>query len=199
MSRILVVGEDVLCCALGERLVAELLPGWALARSPIDTKGVTKLTGALRRYDQQAQYVQPVLCIADTDGRCAAQLIRQWLPAGASTRLLLRLAVTEAESWILADRAQFADFFAIDARHLPEAPDTNTDPKRLILRLAGKSKKRVIRQEVVSETDPSKPGSGYNLHLSQFVRTHWRATRAMDHSRSLKRAVERIQALPTIR
>ena len=43
MTQILVVGEDALCCALGERLVAACLPGWKLAQTSIDTKGVTKL------------------------------------------------------------------------------------------------------------------------------------------------------------
>ena len=68
MKRILVVGEDALCCALGEKLVAAALPGWSLAGPAIDTKGVTKLIPALPRYSEQAQFVQPVLCIADTVG-----------------------------------------------------------------------------------------------------------------------------------
>jgi hypothetical protein len=42
MKQILVVGEDPLTCALGERLVAELLPEWSVPFSPINTKGITK-------------------------------------------------------------------------------------------------------------------------------------------------------------
>ena len=74
MSRILVVGEDTLCCALGERLVAACLPDWQLAQPSIDTKGVTKLQPSLPRYLSLARSLHPVLCIADTDGQCAVEL-----------------------------------------------------------------------------------------------------------------------------
>lgn len=42
VTRIRVAGEDALCCALGERLVATVLPDWQLSGEPINTGGVTK-------------------------------------------------------------------------------------------------------------------------------------------------------------
>lgn len=68
-----VVGEDGLSCALGVRLASDVLRQ-SLAQPPIDTKGVTKLVPALPRYAQLAAR-KPVLCIADTDGKCAKELI----------------------------------------------------------------------------------------------------------------------------
>lgn len=68
MPRLLVIGEDLLCCALGERIVEQCLPGWTLASPPINTGGITKLRVALPRYAMQARHVQPVFCLADTDG-----------------------------------------------------------------------------------------------------------------------------------
>jgi hypothetical protein len=195
MKRILVIGEDALCCALAERLVAVCLPGWGLARSSIDTKGVTKLVPALRRYVEQARYVQPVLCIADTDGQCAATLRSTWLQGIEHDRFVLRLAQTEAESWVLADREGFAKALAVPLSKLPQNPDEECDPKRLLLNLVRRSKERILRNEVVSATDPSKPGTGYNLHLVAFVRKHWSVRRAAQFSPSLDRALNRIRAL----
>lgn len=194
MRRVLVVGEDALCCALGERLVSTCLQGWQLAQTPIDTKGVTKLAAALPRYLEQARHVQPVLCIADTDGRCVAELLSQWLPR-PDARLVLRLAVREAESWVLADREGFAETLAVPLNKLPQAPDEESDPKRLILTLVRRSKKRLLRQEMVSPDDPSKPGSGYNLHLCAFVHQHWNARHAAQRSPSLARALRRLETL----
>lgn len=195
MKRILVVGEDALCCALGERLVAACLPDWKLARASIDTGGVTNLKADLSRYSQQAQHVQPVLCVADTDGQCAAKLRKKWLTRTASNRLLLRLAVTEAESWLLADREGFSQALNVALSKLPHRPDEESDPKRLIVTLAHKSKSRLIREEVVSGADRSKPGIGYNQHLCAFAQKQWDVQRAARASPSLARAVGRLKTL----
>lgn len=198
MKRVLVVGEDRLCCALGERLVEACLPGWTLARESIDAQGRTKLLPALPRYAQQAQHVQPVLCVADTDGDCASALVRRWFDGTGSARLLFRLAVTEAESWLLADREGAAQALGVALARLPHRPDELADPTRLVLTLAARSRSRVIRDEMVSQVDRNKPGSGYNLHLVRFARTAWDAHRAARLSPSLARAVSRISQFEAI-
>jgi hypothetical protein len=194
MTRILVVGEDALCCALGERLVGECLPGWGLAGPSIDTRGVTRLRASLSRYAEVAAHVQPVLCVADTDGGCAATLPDAWLPK-VPARLILRLAVPEAESWVLADSARFAEAIAVPVGKVPREPDRLTDPKSAVLGLARRSRVRAVRTEVVSALDPGRPGSGYNEHLVRFVRQCWRAGAASECSPSLQRAVRRLRAL----
>jgi hypothetical protein len=198
MNRILVVGEDRLCCALGESLVATALPAWQLAAPSIDTGGVTKLVPNLPRYAEQATHVQPVLCIADTDGKCAIELIRTWRPIRAPDDLMLRLAVAEAESWVLADRGGFADAFQVAINKLPANLDNEQDPKRLLLNLIAKSRKRSFRDDMISQTDRSKPGAGYNVRLNEFVRSRWDVHRAMDHSPSLRRAFQRVLKLGSL-
>lgn len=181
-----------MCCALGERMVADVL-GWPLALPPINTGGVTKLIAALPRYVGLTK-VHPVLCIADTDRQCAVELRRRWLPR-ASNAFLLRLAVNEAESWLLADSEAFADFLGISVRAIPQAPDQLVDAKREVLNLARKSKKRGIRQEMVSPASPDRPGAGYNIHLRDFTENHWSVQRAGRFSPSLSRAVNRLAEL----
>lgn len=197
MKRILIVGEDALCCALGEQLVQQLLPGWQMPIPSINKRGITKLVPDLPRFLAQARNVQPVLCLADTDGKCPKTLLANWLPkAKPPTHFSLRLAVHESESWLLADRQAFADFFGISEKLVARYPDEETDAKRHLLYLATRAKNRDIRQEVVSQTDSSKQGNGYNQHLCGFVNHHWSAQRAAEYSPSLARAVRRIAALP---
>lgn len=194
MTQILVVGEDALCCALGERLVQACLPNWHLASPSIDTKGVSRLRKSLPRYAGFARSSHPVLCIADSDGGCALDLVQAWLPRSAQ-RLLLRLAVPEAESWAMADSEGFASALKVPALKVPREPDRVGDAKAAVLALARRSKSRAVRSEVVSAFDPARQGTGYNLHLCRFVRQAWRMDSAAERSPSLQRAVHRVQAL----
>jgi hypothetical protein len=198
VKQVLVVGEDALCCTLGERLALTLLPNWTLARESINTRGITKLVPSLSRYLEQAQHIQPIICIADTDGRCPVDLLKAWLRGRDDIRFVFRLAVAEAESWLLADRESLANFFGVSVAMIPSRPDEVANPKREVLSLAQRSRRRPIRSEVVSSLDPSKPGTGYNLHLCEYVRTHWRALLAAAQSPSLAKAIQGIRTLENI-
>lgn len=198
MSQVLVVGEDALCCAIGERLVAAMLPDWSLARASVNTRGITRLVPRLPDFIQQARHVQPVICIADTDRRCPVELISDWMKEDGDERFILRLAVKEAESWLLADPESFASFLKVPLAKLPRRPDEVTDPKRIVLHLAARSRSRDIRAEVVSPIDGTKQGSGYNVHLCHYVNAIWRVTEARTRSPSLNRAVSRVALLAAV-
>lgn len=189
------IGEDVLCCSLGEKIVETLLPAKKLAGVAIDARGITKLAPSLPRYAEQAQYVQPVFCIADTDGKCPVELARKWRPLHAPRDFVFRLAVTEIESWILADRTGFSSYFRTVTNKIPANVDEVVDPKLLVLNLISKSKRRLFRDEMVSSTDLSKRGSGYNIHLKDFVKNKWVLQNALDHSPSLRRAISNLEEL----
>lgn len=194
MTRIVVVGEDQLCCALGERLVAALLPNWTMALPAINTLGVTKLWSSIARYNQQA-HVQPVLCIADADGNCVNELLAEHLPRHPHPHFILRIAVEEAESWLLADKRSLATFLAVPANKIPEQSDALQNPKQVMLGLARRSRKPILREEMISPFDNNKQGSGYNVHLTDYVRAHWSVDRAAQSSHSLARALPRIRFL----
>lgn len=205
MKRILVVGEDALCCALGEKLVEEILPNWQLAQASVNCCGITRLIPRIEKYVNLAQHVNPVLCIADSDNQPVCELAQKWLrPHSISSDMgfLLRIAVSEAESWILADTAAFAEYFAVSVRKLPRMTSGNfdevVDPKHIVLVLARQSKKRLIREEVVSPIDQDKRGSGYNTHLCAFVKERWSAVRASVLSASLNRALSRLSEFAKI-
>ena len=170
------------------------LPGWSLAGPPINTGGITKFLTALGRYAQQAQHVQPVLCLADTDKRCAVKLKNQWLPANATHKFLLRFAVSEAESWLLADREAIARFFGIAEANIPRDSDILDDAKLEMLRLVRRSS-GIFRREMISNLDSQKPRTGYNVHLQRFVIERWRPGVARVHSASLGRALLNVSRL----
>lgn len=192
MNHLLVVGEDGLCGALGVKLVKECMSGWQVRHPAIDCKGVTNLVNSLARYCEQAARVQPIVCVADSDGKCPIELIDTWLPKRKPKRLILRLAVTEAESWLLADHEGFSAAFEVTASALPRHPDEVGDPKATLLKVARRSRIRGVREEVVSQFDHNRRGTGYNQHLRAFVEKRWSARRAAERSPSLARAIRRL-------
>lgn len=193
MTQIALIAEDTLCQAIGERLIGDVL-GWTFAISPINCGGVSRLLSQLDRYQTLAR-LYPVLCIADTDRRCAVELLEKHRPPNLSARFLFRLAVPEIESWILADNKGFAEHFRVPESRLPRKPDELQDAKLTILRLIQKSKSKLYRDEMISAYDRNKLGTGYNLHLSSFVREKWAVEEAGKRSDSLARSVQRLQEL----
>jgi hypothetical protein len=191
MTGLVVIGEDALSCVLGRQIVQQVA-GQAIVQEPISTGGATKLQRNLSRYSQLASRFR-VLCIADTDGKCAKQMLATWLPAGTVTNFALRFAVTETESWVMADRERFAGFLGIRTSRVPGEPDDLADPKGALLNLARQVRSRELRADLVSPHNPTKPGSGYNGRLAEFVATQWRVDEAASQSKSLARAVRHVE------
>jgi hypothetical protein len=198
MSSLFLAGEDALCCELGWRLVQARLPHWTLVVPPFNTGGISKLWPRLPDYAQQARNVRPVLCVADTDGQCPIKLLTSKRPVGAPASLLIRLAVPEADAWVMADRKGFADTFGVPLAKVPEWPDDVGNAKEQLLTLLGRYAKRSIRDDMVSITNPKKQGTGYNLRLCSFVKTGWSVDRALAHSPSLKRAAHAVERLGNV-
>ncbi|MGY1488238.1 hypothetical protein ACW4YW_02405 [Methylobacillus pratensis] len=193
MSRVFVIGEDVLCCTLGTKLVEQVLK-WELAQPAIDTKGITNLRKNLARYTQIANLF-PVLCIADTDGRCVLDAHKQAAPTGVPAQFHLRFAIPEIESWLMADKHALAEFLQVSETIIPDNPDEIQDAKRVILNVVFRSKQRHLRQEMISTNDRSKPGTGYNVHLRDFAAHCWRPLIALERSPSLARTVNRLNEM----
>lgn len=193
MNQMAVVGEDALCCAVGNRFVKDVLQ-WSLLMREINTGGVRNFCNRLPKYAEIALHA-PVLCIADTDGRCPVELVREWTPKDAPNGFLLRLAAPEIETWLLADQAGIARFFDISPMKVSATPEALTDPKTAMVNLAHSSKVKTLRNEMVANASTRKPGTGYNLHLQHFVEKHWNPFDAAAHSPSLARAILRLQAM----
>jgi hypothetical protein len=188
--------EDALCSALGAALVAQ---SGVAVQIDINTiaGGAGPFKAKIGAMNNIALNVMPVLMIADGDqDNCVVKQRNAWFPRHASPRLALRLAVREAESWILADHEGFSDFANISRNALPPDPENLPDPKRALLDFIKRCKRRDLREEMLApRTARSLTGLGYNLHLADFVKNHWQAARAASRAPSLARAIPRIAAL----
>ena len=67
----------------------------------------------------------------NSDAICAAQFLKG--KPSPSKWMCCRIAVRELESWLLADRVGFADFFDAPIALLPEEPDKETDPTQTLV------------------------------------------------------------------
>ncbi len=148
----------------------------------------------IRAFNKAAQSI-PFLILTDLDNSpCPPQMIKSWLDIPKHPNLLFRIAVREVESWILADREAIAGFLGISEKKIPDDTDSLPDPKAFLIQLARKSKSRSLREELAPPSGAtSRQGPNYNNRIIAFIRDTWNADAASQHSRSLRRALERLR------
>lgn len=154
-------------------------------------RGKDYLRQNVARFNYAAAH-KPFILLTDLDEEdCPPGLVKRWLPQGQHGNLVLRIAVREVEAWLLADRDQLAGFLGIADTEIPQWPDRQLDPKALVVRLARRSRKRDIREDLVpAHESSSKVGKNYVGRLIHFVRNIWRVDAATrGRSPSLDRAM----------
>lgn len=139
----------------------------------------------------------PYLVLTDLDNAiCPLALIQEWLPFPKHPHLLLRIAVREVEAWLLAHREAVAKFFGIRLKEIPITVEILPKPKQCLIELASKSRHRHLRKAIVPRSgSTAKVGRAYNDTLIDFVNEFWEVEVAMDHSPSLKDAVNAVLCL----
>lgn len=189
---LLLYAEDGLLEALGARLAAHV--GHTLRTRQI-THGRGQLEKQLPTLNNAASFV-PVLALLDRDRRSACPGEEaQRLLTNRSPRLLLRLAVEEADAWLLADRAGIAGFLGISAGKVPPDPEALPDPKQVLLNLARKARYHERRTIAPLAGTTARVGPGYNLHLCAFAARTWSVDAAATRSPSLARCLRALQRL----
>ena len=191
--------EDYLSESVSRRLIGEYVPGAEIT----DVTGLNGIDSVKRRIpgmNHRATYLGPVLALADLDRPldCPASLVRE-MTRGliVSPRLLVRIAVLEIESWILADRRAIARWLGISERVVSRAPERLDDPKRALVQLASRSRNRRLREAIAPShiLGTSRTGPDYNGTVGEFVTQHWRPDAARRYAPSLNRAITRIAEL----
>ena len=153
---------------------------------------------AIRAYDHAARHgCWIVLVDLDDEAACAPSLLRSWLPESAP-KMCLRVAVREVEAWLLADAERLASFLGVAKSRVPRDVEALTDPKETLVRLAGHSRRRDVRLDMVP-----RPGSGRSTgpasvsRLVELVTRRegaWRPQIARTRSPSLDRCVRDLEA-----
>lgn len=185
MTPIAIATEDQISEAIALRLISEIsTPHFIQHR--LGQSGNGYLRSKMGSWYQMAHH-QVMLVLTDLDrANCLVEFRDQWLVGPPPSNLLLRIAVREVESWLLADHVAMREL--IGARGvLPTAPDELADPKQSLLQLARNAPKQV-RQDLLKSIDGNlSPGVGYNSRLTALVNSGWSPQRAAERSPSLAR------------
>lgn len=139
-------------------------------------------------FNQAARH-RPFLLLTDLDtGVCAPDLIREWL-AGEQRHpsFLLRVAVPEVESWLLADGEGLRRFLGLRGAKDIAQPERLADAKAELLLWAEKAGTRDLREALVwrDEHGQRHPGPDYNGTLLRFVQNDWNVQAAARRCGSL--------------
>jgi len=190
---IALVVEDILSLVLMEKVLAHTGRGYTVLR-PLVERGVGNIRRSVSKY-LGASHALPHVVLTDLDqGVCAPQLRQQWGVADLPSCMLFRVAVREAEAWVLADREGFASFAGIPANKISSAPESLSDPKQELINLVRRSRNKRLAAELVPAQGSSVPiGPLYNERMGQFVRERWNVDAAMAHAPSLARTFDRLQ------
>lgn len=158
----------------------------------INCRGCSRIKQNIQAYCKSAHGSNFYFVMTDLDRNpCAPALVQEWLGGLSHPNFLFRVAVHEVESWLLADRENFADFFKVPLSKIPLNPDSEENPKEIIFELARKSKNAMIRKEV-PPVKLAHAGVSYVSIVTQFIETQWSVLNAAENSPSLKKALQRV-------
>ncbi len=153
------------------------------------TRGSGYIQVKLNAFNNAARHTN-FLVLTDLDQHeCAPSFVDELLEREKEDNLFLRVAVREVESWILADRDNFAKYISISPAKINPNPDNLEDPKNYLFTLAKQSRKRRIREGIPPKDRTARIGKEYNPLLISFVRDYWDFKEAMKRSDSLRRFV----------
>jgi len=142
--------------------------------------GKSKLISALPKYNAAAAHY-PWLAIRDLDqdAECAPTLRIRNLPI-LSDLMCFRIAVREAEVWLMADREAFADALGVSLARISTQPEALADPKLTIVNLARHSRKKAVKVGLVPEQDAGiSIGPEYAAWIIDFAQNRWSPARAV--------------------
>ena len=197
--RVTLAIEDPLSDAVAKRLIHDYCPGVEVTET-LGNQGIGYIRRRMRDLNEIALNQNPVLVLADLDrqGDCAPNRVTQLKGRLAiAPHLLIRIAVLEIESWILADREGIAKWLGIANSVVPSAPESLEDPKRILVQLALRSRSRRLREGLSpSEVRGThRAGPNYNEMTGDFVSRQWNPEAARRNAPSLDRAINRISEL----
>lgn len=139
-----------------------------------------------------ASAVTPFVVLVDADNRpCPPETISLWLDGILKHQdLFIRIAIREVEAWLLADRSGIASYLAVPDQFIPQDTSRIKDPKRYISRLAARSRRKEIREDLARAAGTrSKTGPFFGQSLQFFAKNLWNVNVARAHSDSLNRAM----------
>jgi len=192
LIEITLIVEDLLSQEIVKKIVIESRNDFVINSEHI-SKGYGKIKDRINSYNEAARN-KPFIVLTDLDRtECAPIKKTEWLKHDQHSNLIFRIAERSVESWILADRAGFADYFGVSRTRIPYTTDDIDYPKEKLLTLIEHSRKRRFKTMLPAAGSRIKVGKDYDLFLINFIYKKWDMQSAIKHSPSLKRAVNRIK------
>jgi hypothetical protein len=199
-ARVSVAVEGYLDLAIVDRLfgLTGLERGDVLWGSGLGT-GKGGLDKRVAGYRQAALHGRTMFVLRDLDhdAPCAPALLRG-LNMTTGGPFCLRIAVREAEAWLIADRERLSDFLHLRPGSLPDTPEALDDPKAVLVAAARLSYSKPVRIGFTARPGSGRPeGPDYPEHIERFTRLHWHPEHAATRADSLARAIARLHQLRT--
>jgi len=159
--------------------------------------GKSYLEKQIEGFNNAARYSPWIVLVdLDRDAECAPPLREKWLPSPATYKCF-RIAVRAVEAWLLADIEKISAFLCVPQSSIPSHPEELEDPKRQLIDIAARSRKRIIRQEMVPRPNSGvKVGPGYTSLLIEYIQERWRPSIAARRAPSLNSCIKRLRMIP---
>jgi len=192
--QVVLATEDALSEAIGMLLLSELsspvVPNLRLRK-----QGFGYLRSNMSKWRALAQS-QVVLLLTDLDDKtCPMSLKTDWTGSvPLPSNLMLRIAVREVESWVLADHDALRELIG-NKGAFPHHPDTLAEPKQYLLNLARRAPRNIREDLIVERGAAASQGLGYNNVLVDWIQSKWNPERAASRSPSLRRMRERLREM----
>ena len=165
-------------------------------------KGFGNIRKAVTAYACLADTETAVLVLTDfmdSGSPCPLAAKKSYLGKRAASihqNFLLRFAVNELESWLLADHKNFAGLLGVRADKISSQPDSLSDPKKHIAELARLSPQKAIKADLISVT--GRQGRLYLPKMEKFINDTWDIEAARRRSPSLNRCIARLCSLDIV-
>jgi hypothetical protein len=169
MTSCLLAVEDEVSEIVARRMIEAYSPLQVL--ECYGKKGFGYLKANMSKFQEASRQI-PYFVLTDLDQySCATALKEDWNIVSMPRNFMFRIAVRSIESWLMADRKNFADFLGISIQKLPLNPDDEINPKRLLIELAKHSRKREIREDIVPKPkSTAKIGPNYTSRIKQICK-----------------------------
>ena len=195
---VIVSAEDRLLAALGERLLRAFDQKYCICGKSLVLNGKTNINQRVPKWNNSARNGNIHLVLRDLDSLAGAnencpvnEIARLCRNQNRHSNLMLRFAVVESESWLLADDRALASFLRFPLMPIHGSADQIPDPKNDLLSwIRRRSRDDKIRKGMLPrDGGTAKIGIDYNDILAEFVANKWSPNRAAKKSESLRRAL----------
>ena len=191
VSDLKVVVEDAVSEAVMTRLLAHV--GYSGKADYRIERGNGNIRKNIDKYKGASRHV-PHVVLTDLDRYpCPPALLDDWQVGSLPSTMSFRIAVREAEAWLLSDRQNIATFLMTAVEKVPCNPESLDDPKQTVFGVIRKSRKRRLVEEMVPQPG-AHIGPLYNERMCDFVLNHWHIEAAAENAPSLARSLARISA-----